>query len=44
MTHTPFVLFLPPEAEGKFLSCYAQWQNETGHLEKPSETQHIAVL
>jgi hypothetical protein len=43
MTRSPFVLSLPPEAEGKFLSCYARWQNETGHLGKPSEIQHIAI-
>jgi hypothetical protein len=43
MTRSPFVLSLPPEAEWKFLSCYARWQNETGHLGKPSEIQHIAI-
>jgi hypothetical protein len=30
-------------AEGKYLSCYARWQNETGHLGKPSAIQHIAI-
>jgi hypothetical protein len=43
MTRSLFDLILPPEAEGKYLSCYARWQNETGHLGKPSEIQHIAV-
>jgi hypothetical protein len=43
MTRSIFDLLLPPEAEGKFLSCYAQWQNETGHPGKPSEIFHIAV-
>jgi hypothetical protein len=43
MTRSPFDLVLPPEAEGKYLSCYARWQNETGHLGKPSEIQHIAI-
>jgi hypothetical protein len=43
MTRTPFDLNLPPQAEGKYLSCYARWQNETGHLGKPSEIQHIAI-
>jgi hypothetical protein len=32
MTRSPFVLDLPPEAEGKFLSCAVRWQNERGGL------------
>jgi hypothetical protein len=43
MTHTPFTLALPPEAEGATLSCYIRWQNETGHLGKPGEVHHIVV-
>jgi hypothetical protein len=43
MTRSPFTLSLPSEAEGKFLSCYTRWQNETGHLGKPSEIQHIVI-
>jgi hypothetical protein len=43
MTHSPFTLSLPPEAEGKFLSCFTRWQNERGELGTWSEIQHIAV-
>jgi hypothetical protein len=43
MTHSPFVLALPPEAEGKFLSCAARWQNERGELGPWGEIQHISV-
>jgi hypothetical protein len=43
MTHSPFVLALPPEAEGKFLSCVTRWQNERGELGPWGEIQHIAV-
>ncbi|MDR2071319.1 MAG: hypothetical protein LBP81_07905 [Treponema sp.] len=43
MTRTPFVLDLPPEAEGKFLSCAARWQNERGELGPWGEIQHIVI-
>jgi hypothetical protein len=43
MTRSPYTLSLPPEAEGKFLSCFARWQNETGDLGKWSEIQHIVI-
>jgi hypothetical protein len=43
MTHSPFVLDLPPEAEGKFLSCAVRWQNERGELGPWSEIMSIAV-
>ncbi|MDR1147371.1 MAG: hypothetical protein LBK66_01955 [Spirochaetaceae bacterium] len=43
MTRTPFVLDLPPEAEGKFLSCATRWQNERGELGPWGEIQHIVI-
>ncbi|MDR0586093.1 MAG: hypothetical protein LBG26_02520 [Treponema sp.] len=43
MTRSPFTLSLPPEAEGKFLSCFARWQNERGELGKWGEIQHIVI-
>ena len=43
MTHSPYVLALPPEAEGKFLSCLSRWQNERGDLGPWGEIQHISV-
>jgi hypothetical protein len=43
MTRSPYVLSLPPQAEGAFLSCCARWQNKTGRLGKPGDIRHIAV-
>jgi hypothetical protein len=43
MTHTPFLLSLPPEAAGNYLSCYTRWQNETGRLGKPGVIQHTLI-
>jgi hypothetical protein len=43
MTHSPWTLTLPPEAEGHFLSCVARWQSERGKLGPWGEIQHIAV-
>jgi hypothetical protein len=43
MTHSPFALTLPPEAEGKFFSCATRWQNERGDLGPWGEIQHTAV-
>jgi hypothetical protein len=43
MTHSPFVLQLQPDAEGRFLSCVSRWQNEKGELGPWGEIQHIAV-
>ncbi|MDR2417944.1 MAG: hypothetical protein LBD79_02695 [Treponema sp.] len=43
MTHSPFVLSLPPEAEAKFLSCAARWQNERGDLGPWGEIQHVVI-
>jgi hypothetical protein len=43
MTHTPFLLSLPPEAAGNYLSCYTRWQNETGWLGRPGAIQHTLI-
>ena len=43
MTHNPWTLELPPEAEGKFLSCAARWQNERGELGQWRDIQHIVI-
>lgn len=43
MTHTTFTLSLGPEAEGRFLSCAARWQNKKGELGPWGEIMHIAV-
>ena len=43
MTRSPYVLALPPEAEGKFLSLALRWQNERGELGPWSEIMYIAV-
>jgi hypothetical protein len=43
MTDNPFVLQLPPEAEGKFLSVCCRWQNNKGELGPVSEILYIAV-
>ena len=43
MTRSPFVLDLPPEAEGKFISCAARWQNERGELGPWGEIQQSAI-
>ena len=43
MTRSPFVLELPPEAEGKFLSCTARWQSEKGELGSWGEIQHVVI-
>jgi hypothetical protein len=43
MTASPFTLQLPPEAEGKFLSAAAMWQNNKGQKGPLSEIAHIAV-
>ena len=43
MTHNPFVLDLPPEAEGRFASCAVRWQNERGDLGPWSDIMHSAV-
>lgn len=43
MTRSPFTLSLPPETEGKFLSCAARWQNERGDLGRWGEIRHIVI-
>ncbi|MDR1325660.1 MAG: hypothetical protein LBK00_06455 [Treponema sp.] len=43
MTRTPFVIDLPPEAEGKFLSCATHWQNGRGELGPWGEIQHVVI-
>ena len=43
MTRSPFVLDLPPEAEGQFISCAARWQNERGELGPWGEMQESAI-
>ncbi|MDR2794077.1 MAG: hypothetical protein LBB61_10525 [Treponema sp.] len=43
MTRSPWTLELPPEAEGKFLSCVTRWQNERGKLGPWGEIQHVVI-
>jgi hypothetical protein len=43
MTDNPFILQLPPDAEGKFLSAACRWQNNKGELGPWSEILYIAV-
>jgi hypothetical protein len=43
MTASPFTLELPAEAEGKFLSVAAMWQNDKGEKGPKSDIMHIAV-
>jgi hypothetical protein len=43
MTRTPWVLTLPPDAEGKFLSCAARWQNGKGELGPWGEVMHAVI-
>jgi hypothetical protein len=43
MTHSPFVLTMPPEAEGNFLLCSTRWQNERGELGPWGEIQHVVI-
>jgi hypothetical protein len=43
MTHSAFVLTLPPTAEGAFFSCATRWQSERGELGPWSGIQHIAI-
>jgi hypothetical protein len=43
MTASPFTLKLSPEAEGKFLSVAAMWQNDKGEKGPKSDIMHIAV-
>jgi hypothetical protein len=43
MTHSPFTLHLSPEAEGKYLSSAARWQNEKGELGPWSDIEHTVI-
>jgi hypothetical protein len=43
MTRNPWTLELPPEAEGKFLSCTVRWQSETGVLGARGDIQHVVI-
>jgi hypothetical protein len=43
MTHSPWTITLPPEAEGKFLSCATRWQNEKADLGPWVEILHTVI-
>jgi hypothetical protein len=43
MTRSPFVLALPPEAEGKVLSLAVRWQNKKGNLGRWSRISTVRV-
>ncbi|MDR0376038.1 MAG: hypothetical protein LBH85_10045 [Treponema sp.] len=43
LTHSPFTLTFPPEAQANFLSCAARWQNEKGELGPWSDIQHVVI-
>jgi hypothetical protein len=43
MTHSPFTLRLLPEAEGRYLSSAARWQNEKGELGPWSDIEHSVI-
>ncbi|MDR2516279.1 MAG: hypothetical protein LBC88_02725 [Spirochaetaceae bacterium] len=43
MTRTPYILDLPPEAEGKFFSGVCRWQSERGELGPWGDVQHVVV-
>jgi hypothetical protein len=43
LTHSPFTLTFPPEAQACFLSCAARWQNEKGELGPWGDIQHIVI-
>ena len=43
MTHNPWTLELPPEAEAKFFSGATRWQNERGELGPWGDVQHIVI-
>jgi hypothetical protein len=43
MTHFRWTLTLPPEAEGKFLSCATRWQSEKADLGPWAEILHTVI-
>jgi hypothetical protein len=45
MTSSPYLLAkLPPEAQNTWLSCYVQWQNESGEEGKGGDVSTVVVL
>ena len=43
MIRSPYVLDLPPEAEGKFLSCTVRWQNIRGKTGPVGKIHHSVI-
>ena len=43
MTRAPYTLALPPESEGKFLSCAARWQNDRGELGPWGDIEYVVI-
>ncbi|MDR0412148.1 MAG: hypothetical protein LBH75_09305 [Treponema sp.] len=43
MTHSPYIITLPQEAENQVFSCATQWQNERGELGPLSEIETAVV-
>ncbi|MDR1399725.1 MAG: hypothetical protein LBJ41_07385 [Treponema sp.] len=43
MTHSPWILELPPDTQGKVLSGAALWQNKKGEMGPWSEIQSIVI-
>jgi hypothetical protein len=43
MTGSPYLLKLPAEAQGSWLSCYAQWQNRKGDEGPGGDVQHSVI-
>jgi hypothetical protein len=43
ITSSPYILELPPEAEGAFLSAACRWQNNKGELGPWSEIMYMAI-
>jgi hypothetical protein len=44
MTRSPFVITLPPEAEGKRFTCAARWQNRKGEKGPWGEIKTIIIV
>lgn len=43
MTHSPWVITLPPEAEGRFFSAALRWQTKRAELGPWCEIQHTVI-
>jgi hypothetical protein len=43
MTRSPWVIDLPPEAQGKFFSGVPCWQADTSELGPPGEIQYVVI-